>query len=99
MMFVDTFQSDKKCGPDLWAFGIVVLVVLAICGSERYRVSQDGKIAKEISTNDVSRVFILQDIVFLLTAESVHYRLLSELISSDSPQPQVITYVHVCASM
>jgi len=27
MMFVAMFQSDKKCGPDLWAFGIVMLVV------------------------------------------------------------------------
>jgi len=27
MMFVAMFQSDKKCGPDLWAFGVVMLVV------------------------------------------------------------------------
>jgi len=45
----------------------------AICGSERKRVSQDGNIAKGISTNDVSRVLILEDIVFLLTAASVRF--------------------------
>jgi len=27
MMFVAMFQSDKKCGPDLWSFGVVMLVV------------------------------------------------------------------------